>query len=190
MDIVSRLKHFIDTHGIPITQFADKCLIPRPTLSQLLNGRNKKVSDEVIAKIHAAYPSLSVMWLMFGEGDMECHTDNISQSSVLPTEKSSHHTEASDNQDDDQLLRFDVTYIADSPENMAKRQAQYGAFPLPEENISDDNKTPAVGKMPKKSPSITFGPTKGKRVINIVVYYDDKSYESFVPDTTTRPPFS
>lgn len=30
----------------------------------------KKVSDELIAKIHAAYPELSVLWLMFGEGTM------------------------------------------------------------------------------------------------------------------------
>ena len=28
------------------------------------------MSDELIAKIHAAYPELSVLWLMFGEGTM------------------------------------------------------------------------------------------------------------------------
>ena len=30
------------------SQFADKCRIPRPTLSQILNGRNKKISEEII----------------------------------------------------------------------------------------------------------------------------------------------
>ncbi len=45
MDIVSRLKLFLDYLGIPVTQFADNCGIPRPTLSQLLNGRNKTVRD-------------------------------------------------------------------------------------------------------------------------------------------------
>ena len=70
MDIVSRLKKFITYAKVPVTQFADNCNIARPTLSQLLNGRNKKVSDELISKIHEAYPTLSVLWLMFGEGDM------------------------------------------------------------------------------------------------------------------------
>ena len=70
MDIVSRLKEFINYLAIPVTQFADTCKIPRPSLSQLLNGRNRKVSDELIGKIHEAYPELSVMWLMFGEGTM------------------------------------------------------------------------------------------------------------------------
>ena len=71
MDLVSRLKEYIKRIGVPVTQFADICGIARPTLSQLLNGRNKKVSDEIVAKIHAAFPSLSVYWLMFGEGNME-----------------------------------------------------------------------------------------------------------------------
>ena len=71
MDIVSRLKIFLNTKGISNSVFADSCEIPRPTLSQLLTGRNKKVSDEIIKKIHQTYPSLSIMWLMFGEGPME-----------------------------------------------------------------------------------------------------------------------
>ncbi len=68
MDIVNRLKFFLDQQGLTSSQFADACRIPRPTLSQLLTGRNKKVSDEIFAKIHDAYPQLSILWLMFGEG--------------------------------------------------------------------------------------------------------------------------
>ncbi len=79
MDIVSRLKSFINFSGVPVTQFDDNCRIPRPTLSQLLNGRNKKVSDELIGKIHEAYPQLSVLWLMFGEGNM-LHNENFDTS--------------------------------------------------------------------------------------------------------------
>lgn len=70
MDIVARLKEFINYSKIPVTQFADNARIPRPSLSQLLNGRNRKVSDEVITKIHSAYPQLNMMWFIFGEGEM------------------------------------------------------------------------------------------------------------------------
>ena len=66
MDIVSRIKTFLSQNGIAYSIFADKCEIPRPSVSQLLNGRNKKVSDDVLTKIHLAYPELSMMWLMFG----------------------------------------------------------------------------------------------------------------------------
>lgn len=70
MDLVARLKLYMESEGIAISQFADTCSIPRPTMSQILNGRNKKISDELISKIHQAYSDLSVLWLMFGEGDM------------------------------------------------------------------------------------------------------------------------
>jgi transcriptional regulator with XRE-family HTH domain len=60
----------MDTNQVAISQFADRCGIPRPTMSQLMNGRNKRISDEVINKIHNAYPDLSILWLMFGEGEM------------------------------------------------------------------------------------------------------------------------
>lgn len=75
MDIVSRLKKFMEQENIAISQFADTCRIPRPTMSQILNGRNKKISDELISKIHLAYPDLSVLWLMFGEGDMSTNSN-------------------------------------------------------------------------------------------------------------------
>ena len=70
MDIVSRIKEFMNLSQISSSQFADTCNIPRPTISQILNGRNKKISDEIIGKIHSSFPSLSMLWLMFGEGDM------------------------------------------------------------------------------------------------------------------------
>lgn len=176
MDIVSRLKRYIDLHQIPVTQFADSCQIPRPTFSQLLNGRNKKVSDEVISKIHAAYPSLSMLWLMFGEGNMETSSNSQTSERQIPAKPLAQSSQPVDSQNEEDLLRFDVTYIADSPENMAKRAADF-----------HDGKD---GSGDTVAPKISFDPGKGKRVISIVVYYDDKSYESFVPDPDSRSPFA
>lgn len=76
MDIVSRLKLFMDEMNIANSQLADNSGIPRPTVSQIMNGRNKKISDELIGKIHIAYPNLSILWLMFGEGKMLVDSDN------------------------------------------------------------------------------------------------------------------
>ncbi len=84
MDIVSRIKLFLSQNGIANSQFADTCEIPRPTLSQLLNGRNKKVSDEVLTKIHNAYPALNMMWLMFGDGNMFVPNENSGDFAMAP----------------------------------------------------------------------------------------------------------
>lgn len=70
MDIVERLKSFISYLNLQHSQFADSADIPRPSLSQIITGRNKKISNEFITKIHNAYPELNIMWLLFGDGVM------------------------------------------------------------------------------------------------------------------------
>lgn len=90
MDIVSRLKSFIDYLGLTYSTFADHAGITRPTLSQILNGRNKKISNELINKIHDAFPSLNIMWLMFGDGSMIVGKDDSSLNN-------NHHDPQTDN---------------------------------------------------------------------------------------------
>lgn len=56
MDIVSRLKTYMDYRRIAISQFADTCNIPRPTISQILNGRNKKYQMSSSGKFILHFP--------------------------------------------------------------------------------------------------------------------------------------
>ncbi len=70
MDIVERLIAYRNYTGYSNSQFADLANIPRPTLSQFLNGRNKRLSDDMTSKLHQAFPDLNILWLLFGEGDM------------------------------------------------------------------------------------------------------------------------
>ena len=106
MDLVSRLKHYLDSRQISVTQFADECAIPRPTGSQLLAGRNKKVSDEIISKIHSAYPDLNIVWLMFGEGSM-VNSANIEISEAQNEQKNDIYVSE---QPEDQGLDFSVDF--------------------------------------------------------------------------------
>lgn len=94
MDIVSRLKSYIAHCGMTSTQFADTAGIPRPTLSQILSGRNKKISNELLAKLHTACPDLNILWLLFGTGSML----DISGTDVAP-EVTSKPTDTYDNND-------------------------------------------------------------------------------------------
>ncbi len=182
MDIVSRLKTFISYLNTPVTQFADNCSIPRPTLSQLLNGRNKKVSDELIGKIHEAYPELSVLWLMFGEGDM-LHKKNIEISKP----------------EQEGIFDFQETQIIDSERltpsidfgddrNKISSEKSSGTISTPNTstlNEEGDNsiiqdEIQAIDST-DNTPTISFHPNQTKKIVNIIVYYNDNSFESFVP---------
>ena len=176
MDIVSMLKKFLDQAGISNSQFADNCDIPRPTLSQLLNGRNKKVSDEVIGKIHRAYPSLNVMWLMFGDGEMLLDgSDNLNTSGELNGDA---HYNNGDSHGEDNIQRaisFDGDEVTSYRGSSAKPQQRVSASSSME--TLQSMMRGAVGRSPKRGP----GGDNERRVVNIFVLYNDKSFEQFGP---------
>ncbi len=164
MDIVNRLTTFMEAHGIGSTQFADACGIPRPTLSQILSGRNKKISDAVIAKIHGAYPRLSVLWLLFGEGQMETGANNaFSMPSAPAAPAAPQHTPNNDISDGlfgARDMREPLIFDDDEPEN----EVAAGS------DATDGDE-----------PVVTIPADGSKSIVNIMVFYSDNSYQSFVP---------
>lgn len=66
--IIDRLNLFVEESGLTRAQFADACGIPRPTISQMLSGKNKKIGDDIISIVHKTYPEIPMLWLLFGEG--------------------------------------------------------------------------------------------------------------------------
>ena len=155
MDIVDRLNMFLDSSGISSSKFADACGIHRPTLSQLRNGRNKKVSDEVIKKIHDAYPSLNVMWLMFGDGEM------ISGGGPNANSPKS---------------LFDEDVMADGRMNLPADALGVNQPISFSGDFRPENNAPAAGQKRASTPSLQV-----RKIERIMIFYNDGSYETVVP---------
>ena len=68
--MLERIKALIANRQLTPSQFADQTNLPRPVVSHILSGRNKP-SLEAVQKILAAYPDVSVDWLLNGRGAME-----------------------------------------------------------------------------------------------------------------------
>ena len=178
MDIVSRLKLFLQESGIAYSQFADNCEIPRPTLSQLLNGRNKKVSDEIIAKIHRAYPALNIMWLMFGDGDMlvpNANSDASFATAQVPENGASKMHSGVLSQP--QTINFGAVDEIEHGRVSKSKSVGMGQNVMAEAmqrmaRITQSSPQPRGGKGRDASDS---------HVVSIMVFYSDGRFESFVP---------
>lgn len=231
----SRLKHFIETQGMSSTQFADTCGIPRPSLSQILSGRNKKVSDILIGAIHSVFPNLNVVWLMFGEGTMFVR-DNISDEPLHKNESDTNpltfnmdlpapnNGRISDTEPQPQNplptqhIEFDImpdneggnafAYIsqetdsslaAGKTEGGDKMRLQNSVKPDGLSNVSTKSKENGL-TTPQNRPSSRMNTEISadfkiadlqsqidemrknlRRVTHITVYYDDSTFETFVP---------
>ncbi len=174
MDIATRLKQFMAAKNIASSQFADSADIPRPTLSQLLNGRNKKISNELIGKIHDAFPTLNVLWLMFGEGEMEGCTDmQISEPQKAAAQPASEVQEP----------RYEAVWVAQAPDydNRAPKpnrtQDMYQQQNPPRQ--SNERPISAEAMQALSNVGVRMGDTA--RVQQIMVLYTDGRFETFKP---------
>ncbi len=174
MDIVTRLKSFMTALNIANSQFADTCHIPRPTISQILNGRNKKISDELIGKIHDAYPQLSVMWLMFGEGDMLINSNIQISEPKIGDNVSFDNAQSVADETIMGRFDFDSPVIEKQPDNLSMKNVVQKAEYRESAQVSVNKRVETPSPM-----SISANPSK--QVIEIRVFYNDNSYEIFVP---------
>ena len=243
MDVVSRLKYFMDSSGLTISQFADTCNIPRPTMSQLISGRNKRISNEIFDKIHNGFPNLSILWLMFGEGQMLVN-ENIEisepQNAILDNDLVAERADdervgslqsslfaasesfLSGNEDEHPSKNagsgtnfaeeVGKAFISDKAEQ--PRQAVYFSEDVPSKANTDDvvPSSNPYSEIPSQTPPphsnqqfqqsgqqgsfrspnhetahveahrVSIAPDSHKKITNIVVFYSDNSFQSFLPD--------
>lgn len=192
-NIAIRLKILVDKLGINNSQFADNCKIPRPSLSQTLSGRNKKINDQFIRQIHEAYPNLSINWLLFGEGDMwsvisDSQADNIqsSSSNLIPDNSFSGNHAALDSHSDGLNPNFPgVENLSFPPvgQPRAEDAKEKGLISTGFTGESADSKSvDLLLKIADLQSQIERLQKKIKKVVSVTIYYDDSTFETFSPD--------
>lgn len=169
MNIVDRLKIFMQHTGMPISQFADSALIPRPTLSQILSGRNKKISNEILEKLHDAFPNLNVSWLLFGDGEM---LRNGFENSVSNSGQETQNLKPVPQQQQT-ASETAIPFIPGTSGNTP-------IIPPADENTLSHS-TKDVPKEKNTNPQIALAPDTNKKIQTIMVFYTDNSFEIFTP---------
>lgn len=160
--VALRLKSLIEALGLSDSQFADKCAISRSTLSLILSGKNKKISDVMLSQIHEAFPEVSILWLLFGEGDKFKKDKNLDESFKSEDENPifpNNHTEK-----DEELNLVNLKQLENIIQDVVNKSfnSSFTSF----ENL--------VLKTPETS--------KQRKVSKITVYYGDSTFETFVPE--------
>lgn len=153
----TRIKRIIENERLTDAEFADRTGIKRATLSHCLSGRND-VSKDIILKIHNAYPQISVNWLMFGEGE--------------PYVKEKAKTPASlfdEIWTKPEELPEEIKYTQDFTSNEAKNA----------DNITDNKNNTEVTK---NIDIISSKESNSRKVIKIMVFYSDNTFETFSSD--------
>lgn len=185
--IISRLKDFMAYSQMTNSQFADYTGIPRPTLSQLLHGRNKSVNDQLIRKLHDSFPALNIVWLLFGKGEMltevnpEACEAHPPQSNVTREAKAIDNVNMVDARGIDSTNLFSmVNQIEDLREshNEPKQSPDAGAS---FENRAKNQFQTRSEQGAEAAMAASLQSNQEKKISSIIVLYTDNSFETFLP---------
>lgn len=156
-----RIKKIMESENMTPARFADHLQIGRAVISHILNGRNNPSLD-VITRILSQMPNLNSDWLLTGLGNM------------YKNEKSN-----SDREQKNQTSIPDLfSPISKNDENVVYPSKDAENLKYRKENVDEISPKEAKEIVTER---VAYKGTSTKKVKQIIIYYNDNTFESFCP---------
>ena len=152
-----RIRQVMESQHMTQQLFADYIGLAPATLSSIFNGRTRPTLN-VVEALKKKIPNINIDWLMFGSGEM--FQDSLEKS----TSDQTHSENGNSNQS--LMLDFDQNPSPTAP------------------NMGQMAQNPALVKNSRLEPireEVKILDKPQRRVIEIRVFYDDQTWDTFVP---------
>lgn len=154
-----RIRELMESLHKSQQDFAQFIEMSPASLSSIFNGRTKPTLT-IVEAIKKKIPDISVEWLLFGVGDMYANHKATATSQESPTPTSS-----------EPMLEFD--FDDEAKHSRSEKNADQTV------NLNNSVKRTRLENKENEVKSVDI---VKRRVIEIRVYYDDYTFETFVPD--------
>lgn len=162
-----RIRKIVEYSGLNQAMFAEKIAVAPATLSNILKSKSKPSLDLVVS-ICAAFPEVNNQWLIFGKGNM------------LDGEPASGSTSSDDAPES--ALGYDAGDLFSSAAAPAANPVAVNRMPAPKPALNAEQLRYAeVPGSPKDIQMVKIIDKPLRKVREIQVFYDDDTYEVFVP---------
>ena len=152
-----RIRLIMETQKMTQQEFADYIGLAPATLSSIFNGRTRPTLN-VVEALKKKFSNISLDWLMFGSGDMFMN----SSSDTSVQEQSSSPTLFSN----PTMLDFDQEQ-SPTPQNTGSMLSNSNSVNITRSEIAREE--------------VKFMDKPQRRVMEIRVFYDDQTWDTFVP---------
>ena len=154
-----RIRELMESLHKSQQDFAQFIEMSPASLSSIFNGRTKPTLT-IVEAIKKKIPDISVEWLLFGVGDMYVNHKATATSQESPTPTSS-----------EPMLEFD--FDDEAKHSRSEKNA--------DQTVNSNNSVKRT-RLENKENEVKSVDIVKRRVIEIRVYYDDYTFETFVPD--------
>ncbi|WP_410780066.1 helix-turn-helix domain-containing protein [Hymenobacter sp. 5516J-16] len=190
--IEQRIRELLATRQLTPTQLADTIGISRPIVSHILSGRNKP-SLEVVQKIIAAFPELSLPWLLSGTGPMTASAPSPAPEAprVRPAKGQVERVPASRPEDAVKATKpVDAAPVVSvpvpaAPEETPPSPPVVSAQPVTTPGLREQNPS-ALPSSSNTSEMLLGNVGKEKSIRRIVIFYQDGTFADFQPESPAR----
>jgi transcriptional regulator with XRE-family HTH domain len=149
-----RIVKFIEKEGLTAAEFADKIGVQRSSVSHVLNGRNNP-GFSFIQKILDTYPEINSRWLLTGAGDIY-DTDVV-------------------NKKKNQKKAVGESDLFSTLENNNESQTPHAEKPVQKPVAAEHT------QQTESNQSTTGIQQPGRKVVKVLIFYDDHTFEDFRP---------
>ena len=154
-----RIRELMESLHKSQQDFAQFIEMSPASLSSIFNGRTKPTLT-IVEAIKKKIPDISVEWLLFGVGDMYANHKATATTQESPTPTSS-----------EPMLEFD--FDDEAKHSRSEKNA--------DQTVNSNNSVKRT-RLENKENEVKSVDIVKRRVIEIRVYYDDYTFETFVPD--------
>ena len=154
-----RIRELMESLHKSQQDFAQFIEMSPASLSSIFNGRTKPTLT-IVEAIKKKIPDISVEWLLFGVGDMYANHQATATSQESPPPTSS-----------EPMLEFD--FDDEAKHSRSEKNA--------DQTVNSNNSVKRT-RLENKENEVKSVDIVKRRVIEIRVYYDDYTFETFVPD--------
>lgn len=172
-----RIKQIMDSLKLTQQEFAQKLGVSPASLSNIFNGKSRPTMNHTNA-IHRAFPSINMSWVMFGEGNM------LGGGSSNPATPPSVPTPGAAGESSPSGAGAENMARGDSPEADGPTLSLFSDI----DSAATLAKSPVAARRAEHPAAMAVAPrvvTETKivrpKIVEIRVFYDDQTFESFVP---------
>ncbi|MDN0071240.1 helix-turn-helix domain-containing protein [uncultured Bacteroides sp.] len=162
-----RIIQIMRSAGLSNADFADKIGISTSSLSHIFSGRNNPSLD-VVKRIHKSFPSISLNWILYGEGNM--------YTSDTEKDMSDRNDHATADDSPERTGGMPLFENAENPENTSSGQFY---FDFRKEKPSE---TPVYAPKESEKEVVRYIEKPAPKITEIRIFYDNGTFEVFKPE--------
>lgn len=178
----NRIRTIMEHEQMSQQEFAQKLGLSPATLSNIFNGKTRPTNNHVQA-IHKAFPNINISWLLFGEGEMYISGTGSSIGGVA--DRSDASTPMTLFGDANSYVSSSVNGEEDSTLGMNEKTTSPMSGNNLLNSVSDSTQNRRsihqITEINMSSNNVKIIDNRPRRIKEIRVFFDDGTYESFVP---------